>query len=203
MLGGFIIKGRGARYTLLPRGKICNVLDLTIGIGLGWFLVVAFFMCLAGVISMDMFKYYFDKVSVGCCDKARVVRHEYRFIAFLLVGGLNACFGYLVFMLFTMVGLHFTFASFISTVLGILFNYKTTGSIVFHSHGGARLPRFIGCYFLIYSLNCLGIWVLTKAGCPPVTSAALLLFPSAVLAFVLQKIFVFRSHVHVTCSPRL
>ena len=54
-----------------------------------------------------------------------------RFPQFVLVGILNTAFGYGCFALFIYLGLHYTIAVLLGTCLGILFNFKTLGHLVF------------------------------------------------------------------------
>jgi putative flippase GtrA len=48
-----------------------------------------------------------------------------RFIRFLFVGVLNTVFGYLIYVLFVFLGLHYSLTVFCSTFLGALLNFKT------------------------------------------------------------------------------
>ena len=53
------------------------------------------------------------------------------FIRFLLVGALNTAFGLGLYCFFVYIGLSYKIAVLLSTVLGVLFNFKTIGSLVF------------------------------------------------------------------------
>ena len=88
------------------------------------------------------------------CEKYHI---DWKFIKFLFVGGLNTAFGYGVFALFIFLKFHFAVASFLSTVLGILFNFKTTGTIVFKNNDNHLIFRFFGAYAIVYGLNVLGL----------------------------------------------
>jgi len=113
------------------------------------------------------------------------------FIRFLLAGGLNTAFGYGCFSLLLYIGLHYSVALFIATLLGILFNFKTTGALVFKSSNNFLIWRFLLVYILIYGVNVLGVKAFSLAGITPYLGGAILLLPIATLSFILQKRFVF------------
>jgi putative flippase GtrA len=114
-----------------------------------------------------------------------------QFVRFLFVGVLNTLFGYACYFLFLRLGLHYTLAMALATVLGVLFNFKSTGSLVFGSRDNRLIFRFIATYVVVYLVNIGGIAALEQAGIAPTTGGALMLLPMAVLAFVLNKKFVF------------
>lgn len=116
---------------------------------------------------------------------------DYRFIRFLFVGGLNTAFGYSIYALFLYAGMHFSLASFISTCLGILFNFKTIGRLVFDNDRYSLFFKFAGVYLCIYlvDIECLGIFNSYKVNM--YIAGAILIFPMAILSFFLNKLFVF------------
>jgi len=121
-----------------------------------------------------------------------------RFIRFLVVGGLNTLFGYGVFALLLWLGLHFSLAAFLSTLAGVLFNFRTTGKLVFGSHDWSLIFRFLLVYSILYLCNVAGIWLLEQIGIPAMLGGALLLLPMAVLGYLLNKTLVFdRKGKHV------
>jgi putative flippase GtrA len=116
-----------------------------------------------------------------------------RFVRFLFVGVLNTAFGYGCYYLALRLGLHYAAAMGLATVMGVLFNFKSTGGLVFGSHDNRLIFRFIAQYLLVYAVNISGIAVLEAAGLRPEWGGALMLLPMAVLSFVLSKKFVFKS----------
>ncbi|HSD15662.1 MAG TPA: GtrA family protein [Thermomonas sp.] len=120
------------------------------------------------------------------------IRPSARFIRFLLVGGLNTAFGYGVFVACLWLGMHYALAGAVSTVLGVLFNFKSTGHLVFRSKGSRRLPRFVGIYAIIYLVNVLALGAMLQFGIPEWLGGLILLLPSAILSYVLNRQFVFR-----------
>ena len=117
---------------------------------------------------------------------------ENRFIRFLLVGGLNTAFGYSVFALLFLAGVHYAAAAFFSTVLGVLFNFRTTGSLVFQSRDDRLLLRFILVYAITYVVGVATLKAAKGAGVPILLAAAVQLLPMSLLAYGLQRTLVFR-----------
>jgi putative flippase GtrA len=116
---------------------------------------------------------------------------NHQFVRFLLVGVLNTLFGYGCFYAFLHLGLHYTAAMALATALGVLFNFKSTGALVFGSRDNRLIFRFVASYLVVYLTNITGIAVFEKAGLTPQVGGALMLLPMAVLAFVLNKKYVF------------
>lgn len=100
-------------------------------------------------------------------------------------------FGYGLFAFFVWLGLHYSFAVFLSTVLGVLFNFKTTGLIVFKNGNNKLLLKFIGVYILTYLTNIVLISFLKLTGLGIYLAGAIAVLPVAILSFILLKSFVF------------
>jgi putative flippase GtrA len=113
------------------------------------------------------------------------------FLRFLLVGGLNTAFGYVCFSLLLYAGLHYTMSLLIATVLGVLFNFKTIGALVFKSSDNFLIFRFVLVYVAVYGVNVIGVEAFLRLGLTPYWGGAVMVLPMAVLAFILQKRFVF------------
>lgn len=109
----------------------------------------------------------------------------------MLVGIINSIFGYGCFFVFLYINFHYTAALFLATIAGILFNFKSIGALVFRSHNNLLVFRFIGSYLSIYLINVAGINALSYIGLTPYVAGAVLIVPMAVLAFILNKRFVF------------
>jgi len=114
-----------------------------------------------------------------------------RFYIFLLIGALNTLFGYSVFALLIFVGLHYTLAVLISTCAGVLFNFKTTGKIVFNSTDNTLLFKFILVYCVLYFINILMLKIFLVMQINLYAGGAIAIMPMAILAFFLNKRFVF------------
>ncbi|MDR2734407.1 MAG: GtrA family protein [Spirochaetota bacterium] len=116
-----------------------------------------------------------------------------RFIKFLLVGGLNTLFGYGIFVFFRAFGLHFVLAALCAHICGVLFNFKTTGALVFKSHDNRLIARFFLVYAVVYFFNISCIWFLKQFDFNDYAAAAIVLLPQAIFSFLLMRRFVFRS----------
>ena len=142
-------------------------------------------------------------------------RIENKFIRFLFVGVLNTMFGYGLFVLFIWFGMHYSIALFCANFLGILFNYKTTGYIVFETRSNRLLLHFFLAYGIVYLFNLGELYLLdasnlyetildwdfmkflddlplNKEKIGDVIGQAITLLPNAILSFLLNKIFVFK-----------
>ncbi|HSB35229.1 MAG TPA: GtrA family protein [Thermoanaerobaculia bacterium] len=118
--------------------------------------------------------------------------HDPRFLRFLAVGALNTVFGYSVFAALILIGVHYAVAALVSTVAGVLFNFKTTGTFVFSNRENRLLFRFVAVYALTYVVG-VGLLRWSEGrGIPVLLAAAVLTLPMAAFSFTLQRLFVFR-----------
>lgn len=121
---------------------------------------------------------------------------EDRFYKFLIIGVLNTIVGYSLYALFIYLGFSYPIAVLFATVLGVLFNFKTIGRVVFGDKGNSRLFQFIAVYTLIYILNVLGLWGLEYFSIDnKYIAGAILIVPLALLSFFLNKVYVFKGVV--------
>ena len=128
--------------------------------------------------------------------KDKILTLDNHFIRFILVGILNTMVGYGLFALFIYLGLHYSLAVLFSTILGVLFNFKSIGKFVFNSNNNERIYHFIGVYVLLYLLNVSGLWGLSSIGMENMyVAGAILLAPLAIISFILNKNFVFNQEV--------
>jgi putative flippase GtrA len=114
-----------------------------------------------------------------------------QFIKFLFVGFINSLFGYGCFALFLYMGLHYTLALLLATIYGVIFNFKSTGVLVFASHNNRLIFRFVGFYTIIYFINVVGIKAFNYVGVTPYISAAILILPVALISYLFNRRFVF------------
>jgi putative flippase GtrA len=118
---------------------------------------------------------------------------DWRFVRFLFVGVLNTAFGYGLFALLVLVHIPYAAASFLSTAAGILFNFKSYGTLVFGSKDNRLLWRFIGVYALCYGLNLIPLAWADRNGVSVLVVAAIMALPMAFLSYVLNRRFVFHA----------
>jgi len=117
--------------------------------------------------------------------------HRSRFLRFIVVGAINTVVGYLLYFLALLVGAHYSVAVAIATVLGVLFNFKSTGRMVFGSRDNSRLFRFIVVYGVLYCVNVAGVGSLIAIGISAWLSGLLLTPPIALASYFLNSRFVF------------
>lgn len=110
---------------------------------------------------------------------------------FLAIGLLNTLFGYSFFAIFFYAGIHYALALLLSTVVGVLFNFKSIGVLVFKSHNNRLIFRFVAVYAFVYVVNVALLKLLYLLGVGPYYGAAILIIPMALLAFVINRRFVF------------
>jgi len=115
------------------------------------------------------------------------------FLRFLVVGGINTLFGYSVFALFILIGLHYVLASLLALICGILFNFKTTGTLVFKNRDKRLIFRFFGVY-LIYYLVIIGLLkIFNMFGVSSLVAGAIIVVPMGIVSFLLMKKLVFKN----------
>ena len=114
-------------------------------------------------------------------------------LRFFAVGGVNLAFGYAAFAIFILFGLPKELAAFFSTICGILFNFKTTGTIVFRNKNNRLIFRFFGVYLFTYLLNIGLLEVFEHFGVGPLVAGAIIILPVSLLGFFMNKRFVFNT----------
>lgn len=113
-----------------------------------------------------------------------------RGVRFILVGILNSAFGYACYSLCTYLGFGYFGASATAMVLGILFNYRTIGALVFKDQA-ASFWRFAACYLLVLAFTVLLLEASGRIGLDPYLAGLVVAIPSAGLSYFLQRQFVF------------
>ena len=88
-------------------------------------------------------------------------------------------------------GLAYPLALFFSTVTGVLFNFKTTGNLVFKNHNNRLVFRFFGVYGFTYLCNLGGLVLLEYFEINIYLSGAILVVPIGILSYVFNRKFVF------------
>ncbi|MBW4046357.1 MAG: GtrA family protein [Proteobacteria bacterium] len=123
---------------------------------------------------------------------ALTVLRKKRFVRFLLVGALNTFFGYACFAAFLYAGLHYILALLAATVIGVAFNFKTIGALVFDSRANHLIFRFVACYGVVYAVNALLLTAFQAGGLhSPLVGQAVLVLPMAIFSYTLNRRYVF------------
>jgi putative flippase GtrA len=114
-----------------------------------------------------------------------------QFLKFLVVGGLNTVFGYLLFAGLIWAGLHYSVALFLATCIGVLFNFKTTGALVFKNSCHTLLVKYVALYIGIYFFN-LGLMKILHLFLNNFYVVGLLtILPCALLSYFFSKKYIF------------
>lgn len=115
-----------------------------------------------------------------------------RFGRFLVVGALNSAVGYVLFVGFVLLRLVPEAALLLATVLGVMFNFLTTGRFVFANGDCSHLLNFVAVYAAVYVFNALVLRFLMMIAVPPLLAQLVLLPIAAIITFVALRNFVFK-----------
>ena len=130
-------------------------------------------------------------------NRSKQIAHRllsFEFIRFVLVGCLNTAFGFGIYCLMIWLGLSYWWATLVSNVLGVLFNFKTIGILVFKNPDNKLFWRFVSCYVLAYGLNVSIIFLFKHfAGLNDYWSGLIATVFVALFSFFYQKLFVFKT----------
>lgn len=123
-------------------------------------------------------------------------------LRFFLVGILNSFFGFLVYCVVVLISAEVWLALLSGICAGLVFNFFTTGGIVFRDTSIRRLPRFIAFYLGIYALNyalinMLSIWLDSA-----ILSQALLTPFIAIFSYFFMAHFIFNDSGRPTKRTR-
>jgi putative flippase GtrA len=121
-----------------------------------------------------------------------------QFLRFLIVGLLNTVFGYSLFAFFIYCGFNYVVAALLGTCIGILFNFRTIGLLVFGQTDKRLFWRFLLVYVVTYffgiSIIKIGtyflqnIYIIGAIGMPI----------TAITTYLLNKYVVFHRTCHAT-----
>lgn len=127
----------------------------------------------------------------GLAGHAAVLFRRYRFLRFLVVGGVNTAFGYVTFLV-ALALMPSTFGALIlSTVIAVIFNFVSLGTHVFGSTDPRRLWRFGLTYGLVFVYNAVGLALLEAAGVRPAIAGLMLLPGGVTISYLVNSRFVF------------
>ena len=116
-----------------------------------------------------------------------------KFVKFLFVGGINTLFGYLMYSIFISTPLPRFWALLCAYIIGILWNFKTTGVIVFKNHDNGLIFKFFFSYVITFLINYFCLNGLAVLNINKYLAQLILVFPIAVISFILFKYFVFKN----------
>ena len=114
-----------------------------------------------------------------------------KFFKFLFVGFLNTAFSYFIYAILIAVGLIANMALFFQYIIGVLWNFKTTGTIVFQNKNNKLIFKFILSYIFTFLVNSVFLAILTRY-LNAYLAQAILIMPIAMLSFIILKNWVFK-----------
>ena len=119
-----------------------------------------------------------------------------RFARFLVIGLLNTVVGYGIYAGLVLLGLDPVISLVAATCVGVVFNFFSTGHVVFQSLDPWAFPRFVLVYAATCTLNVMLLKALIGIGFHSLTAQAASLPFIAVCSFMALRLFVFRSRAH-------
>lgn len=120
---------------------------------------------------------------------------KHSLIRFSCVGVVNTLFGAGLYSLFIYLGMPYKLSVLLSTVLGIFFNFKTTGFFVFRNRDNRLIIKFILSYIVIYFINISLIKMLMQTILFNEYMAGIVAIPIvALMSFLLQNFYVFKKN---------
>ncbi len=132
------------------------------------------------------FRYLHKKFFFGIFSKL-----DEKFFKFMLVGVLNTAFAYTIYAIFVLIGLKANLALLFQYIIGVLWNFKTTGSIVFKNNNNRLIFKFIFSYIVTFIINSMCLKFLTHY-LNDYISQAILVLPVAILSFLIMRFWVFK-----------
>lgn len=116
---------------------------------------------------------------------------RHRWLRFLVTGGVNTAFSYAVFALLVYLGLNYALSNLFSLMLGILFSFRTQSALVFNGAGRGVFGRYVAVWAVLYFCNVGMIAGFLRLGANAYIAGALVILPTAVASYFMQKYFVF------------
>jgi putative flippase GtrA len=120
-----------------------------------------------------------------------------KFQKFLIVGVINTIFSYSLYAFFLSLGIHYGVAVLLSTILGVLFNFKTIGKFVFNNGSNRLIFKFIAPYVVIYFLNIGSLRVFDFFDFNMYFAGFIVTIYLSLVSFYLNKKFVFNQKINV------
>ena len=116
-----------------------------------------------------------------------------KFFKFIFVGIINAAFSYCIYAILIAIGLIANIALFLQYIIGVLWNFKTTGSIVFKNNNNKLLLKFVLSYVFTFTINSILLYLLVEQLNANEYLAQALLIPAvASISFLIFKFWVFK-----------
>jgi len=126
----------------------------------------------------------------------RHMRRHAQFIKFIQIGIVNTMFGYGIFALCFLATRWPQLSAVVATVVGVLFNFFTTGRLVFGSRAMSALGPFVLGYVVTLSLNLVLLDAMLGLGVGALLAQALILPITVTLNYLVNSRIVFRTRAN-------
>ena len=113
------------------------------------------------------------------------------FLNFIIISLLNTIFGLSIFYFFLFIKMPYQFASLFATIIGVIFNYYTNKNFVFNVKK-SNIFLYIIVYVVVYFFNISILYLFKINSINLYVGGLLLIIPSGLLTYVLNKKFVFK-----------
>jgi putative flippase GtrA len=110
-----------------------------------------------------------------------------QFVRFLLVGGLNTAFGYTLFGAIYLLTGRPGLSVVTATIFGVVFNFFSTGRLVFAYRGVLTFVPFVLGYAVICLINVVALGLLTAQGLHPLLGQLIVLPLCVLLSFGINR----------------
>lgn len=115
------------------------------------------------------------------------IKQQKQFVVFILVGGINTVFGYSIFAFFIFLKISYYLAFLFAASLGLIFNFMTTGRIVFKNKDFSLFYKFIIISIIMYFLHIILIRIINVHINNFYISGLMTMSVTALIAFYLNK----------------
>tara|TARA_B110000003_G_scaffold168842_1_gene168757 strand:- start:8176 stop:8556 length:381 start_codon:yes stop_codon:yes gene_type:complete len=122
----------------------------------------------------------------------KLILKNIQIIKYLFIGGINTVFGYGVYWGLLQLDVHFAIATFVSTVLGTIFNFFTIGRLVFNSKNNSFFYKFVFCVWFLFFISTGGIAFIHNFDISYEVAGLIIIIPRAAIGFLLNKFWVFK-----------
>lgn len=114
-----------------------------------------------------------------------------QFLRFLVIGGINTLFGFVLYSLGILAGLPVWLALLLGNIGGTIFSFFTTGRFVFRRFSWNLFPKFTLCYFVVYFVNLGSLAAVSGWLDDKILAQAVLALPMAALSYFILRTLVF------------
>jgi putative flippase GtrA len=121
----------------------------------------------------------------------RSMKNIKQIFRFGVIGVVNTGFSYSLYIGFLGIGLAYQSANLAALLLGMLFSFRTQGTLVFRNGDRKLFFRFLLVWMFIYLGNIAFIGAMLEHGFDAYFAGAVAILPIAVVSYFLQRFFVF------------